>query len=99
LVQGATQVGSPLYEAGVDGGDRIARIGAHAITSDTAWRAMLAAHKPGDTAPITFVQRGVERTATLHFGADPRLVVAPMENPTPAQMRVREGWLSSRPRP
>lgn len=98
LVQGATQVGSPLYEAGVDGGDRIVRIGAHAITSDTAWRAMLAEQKPGDTAPITFIQRGVERTGTLTFGADPRLVVVPMENPTPEQMRVRESWLGSRAR-
>lgn len=99
LIQQGTQVGSPLYQAGVDGGDRIVRVGTHAITSDTAWRAMLAAHRPGDTAPITWVQRGAERTGTLTFGADPRLVVVPMEGATEAQLRFRAAWLSSRTRP
>jgi predicted metalloprotease with PDZ domain len=95
LIQQGTQVGSPIYVAGVDNGDRIVRIGTHAITSDTAWRAMLAAHKPGDTAPITYLQRGVERTGTITFGADPRLVVVPMTAATEAQLAFRRGWLGT----
>jgi predicted metalloprotease with PDZ domain len=100
LIQQTTQVGSPLYEAGVEGGDRIVRIGAHAISSDTAWRAMAAAHKPGDTAPITFVQRGVERSAMLRFGTNPQLRVVPVEDNggtlSEAQRGFRASWLGPR---
>lgn len=92
-----TPVGSPLYEAGVEAGDRIARIGTHTISSDTAWRAMLAAHKPGDTAPITFTQRGLERTAMLRFVSSPQLQVVAVEADggtlSEAQRRFRQGWL------
>jgi predicted metalloprotease with PDZ domain len=99
-IQQTTQVGSPLYEAGVEGGDRIVRIGAHAISSDTAWRAMAAAHKPGDTAPITFVQRGVERSAMLRFGTNPQLRVVPVEDNggtlSEAQRGFRASWLGPR---
>jgi predicted metalloprotease with PDZ domain len=96
LIQQATTVGSPLYEAGVDGGDRIVRIGPHAITSDTAWRAMVAAVRPGDVLPITYLQRGRERSGTIRIGSDPRLVVVPVEAPTEAQLRFRRGWLGTR---
>ncbi len=99
LIQQGTQVGSPLYEAGVDGGDRIVRIGPHAITSDTAWRAMAAAVRPGEVRPITYLQRGRERTGTIRIGHDPRLVVVPVESPTPAQLAFRRAWLGSRAGP
>jgi predicted metalloprotease with PDZ domain len=102
LIQQTTQIGSPLYEAGVEGGDRIVRIGTVTITSDTAWRAMAATHKPGDAAPITFVQRGVERTAMLRFGSNPQLQVVPVEADggtlSEAQQRFRQAWLGSRAR-
>jgi predicted metalloprotease with PDZ domain len=102
LIQGTMQVGSPLYEAGVEGGDRIVRLGTTAITSDTAWRAVASQLKPGDTTPITFVQRGVERTAMLRVGANPQLRVVPVEEDggtlTDAQRRFRQAWLGTRVR-
>lgn len=102
LIQNTTQVGSPLYEAGVEAGDRIVRVGTVAITSDTAWRAVVAAHKPGDSAPITFMQRGIERTGTLRFASNPQLRAVPVEDDggtlSEAQRAFRQGWLGSRVR-
>lgn len=90
-----TQVGSPLYDAGLDRGDVITSIGGIALTSDEAWGGVKAARQPGATAPITWLRHGVEHAGTIRYDADPRVVTVPMENPTPAQLAFRQEWLRS----
>ena len=98
IIGGAVAPGTPLYEAGLDRGDQIVALGKTEIEDAAGWTAALADAKPGDDLPIRFLQRGVERSATLHLIADPsfRLVRAEAKDDgevTPEQLAFRTAWL------
>ncbi|MFC5342654.1 M61 family metallopeptidase [Brevundimonas staleyi] len=97
IIGGAVAPGTPLYEAGLDRGDQIVALGETEIDDQAGWIAALAAAKPGDDLPIRFLQRGVERSATLHLVADPSFRLVRMEADgeaiTPAQQAFRDAWL------
>ncbi len=94
---GATAPNTPLYLAGLDGGDEIVRLGDTAIDSQANWDDALKALKPGDTVAITYIQRGAERTAQLRLGTDPAFELVRIETTggaaTPAQLAFRNAWL------
>ncbi len=100
LVRSPAIIGTPLYDAGVERGDRIISIGGAPVPSDAAWEAIAAAHKPGDVVPIIFESRGTTRTAQVAFAADPQLEAVTFESvgqqPTAAEMKFRMSWLGSR---
>lgn len=99
IVPAALAPGTPLYEAGLDRGDQIVAVGETTIAGAADWTAALAAARPGDALPIRFLQRGMERSATLRFVADPsfRLVRAEADggNVTPEQLAFRQTWLGA----
>lgn len=99
LVSG-TLVGTPLYEAGLDRGDRIIALAGRPVRSDDDVNAVLAAHAPGDAVEIRYEQRGRKHTATLRLAEDPRLEVVTFERagrPVSAEIRrFREAWLGSK---
>lgn len=99
LVSG-TLVGTPLYEAGLDRGDRIIALDGRPVRSDDDVSAVLAAHAPGDAVEIRYEQRGRERTATLRLAEDPRLEVVTFERAgrpvTDEIRRFRDAWLGSK---
>jgi predicted metalloprotease with PDZ domain len=92
--------GSPLYEAGVEEGDRIVSIDGRPLRSDAAWQGIKDALRPGFRAEIIFTQRGERRRGQLRVIDDPRLELVPFEaagrTPTPEQRAFRAGWLGSR---
>jgi predicted metalloprotease with PDZ domain len=67
------------------------------ITSDADAAAALGRYKPGQTADITYRQRGLDRRATLTFLADPTVEVVRYETagvkPTAQQLAFRAAWL------
>ena len=96
-----TLVGTPLYEAGIDRGDRILSLDGRAIASDAALSSVLAAHRPGDVIPVEYETRGgIRRTARLALAEDPALEVVTYEAagmPLTAQMRAfRQDWLGAK---
>lgn len=97
IIPAALAPGTPLYEAGLDRGDQIVAVGETSIAGAADWTAALAAAKPGDVLPIRFLQRGMERSATLRVVADPsfRLVRAEADggSVTPEQLAFRQAWL------
>jgi len=99
-VTSATIAGTPLYAAGVERGDRILAAGGEPVRSEAEWRALLAAHAPGDEVPLVFQQRGREVRATLRLAVDPRVEVIPSElageAPADSQRAFRTAWLGSR---
>ena len=99
-VQAGTLIGTPVYAAGLEAGDRIRSLDGRPVRSADDWRQGLAAHSPGDELPLVFEQRGVEVRAALRLAADPELVVLPGElagvPPTAEARARREGWLGSR---
>lgn len=99
IIPAALAPGTPLYEAGLDRGDQIVAVGETTIAGGADWTAALAAARPGDALPIRFLQRGMERSATLRLVADPsfRLLRAEADGGavTPAQMAFRQAWLGA----
>ena len=95
-----TIIGSPLYEAGLDRGDRIVALDGRSISSGADVRAVLASHSPGDRIQVQFVQRAETRTATIQLIESPRLEVVTYEaagmDLTPAMREFREAWLGGK---
>jgi predicted metalloprotease with PDZ domain len=96
----APLVGSPLYEAGIEAGDRIVSIDGTPATRAEQLAEFAAAHRPGDVARVAFHQRGSDRTATITLVEDPTLEVVTFEaagRPVSEEIRrFRAAWLHSK---
>ena len=99
IISSNTIIASPLYETGLDRGDQVLAIDRLKITSQERWDTALRRHKPGDTATIRFLQRGIERRAEIHFDEDPGVEVVTLESagdePSDRQLAFREAWLGA----
>jgi predicted metalloprotease with PDZ domain len=98
-VTSPTQMGTPLYKAGIDAGDVILKADGKAI--DAAGLTELVAGKnPGDKITITYRDRAGEHETTLTLEENPYIEVVTYEKAgkelTPAQKFFRESWLSSK---
>jgi predicted metalloprotease with PDZ domain len=65
--------GTPLYEAGVDSGDRITAIAGIAPANQAAVDRALSGLRPGDDVSITFESRGGTYSASVRAAPDPGL--------------------------
>ncbi len=94
-----TLVGQPLFEAGLDNGDRILRVDGTPATDDAVLERVLGRHAPGDVVSIDVVNRAGHGSARVTLAADPTLELLSYENvgrtPTPAMRRLREEWLGT----
>lgn len=92
-----TIVDTPLYEAGLDRGDEILRIGETEIDSEEDYDAAVARLSPGEATEIFYRSRDGERRATLTAAEDWRLEIVTYESAgrdlTPAQADFRAAWL------
>lgn len=92
-----TAPGTPLYDAGLDRGDEIVRVGDTDIDTQADCDRALQRARPGDTLDVRYLQRGVEKRATVRLAADPAVEMVRVETtggqPTAAQLAFREAWL------
>lgn len=97
LVGSATIVGTPMYEAGLDAGDRIIQLDGRSLASADDVSAVLTAHRPGDTIPVVFESRGTRQEATITLATSPRLEALLFEEagqPVTDEVRARrDAWL------
>ncbi|HEY0810386.1 MAG TPA: PDZ domain-containing protein [Longimicrobiales bacterium] len=97
-----TAVGSPLYQAGVDRGDRIVSLDDKPMTGSADVDAVLKAHKPGDRINIVYESRGETRNAVLTLAESDQLEIVTYEKAgmavTEDMKRLREAWLGSKVR-
>jgi predicted metalloprotease with PDZ domain len=91
-LRGATLVDTPLYEAGLDRGDRITRLGGRAVTSRGDLDAALEGRRPGDRVEIGFHSRGTERTAMVILGRSEALSAALDPSAGPDARRFLAAW-------
>lgn len=100
VVAGNTPVGSPIYQAGVDRGDRILTLDGKTLKTASEIDAILAAHKPGEEIAIIYESRGQQYTRTLKLVEREQMEVVTNEKagvPVTDQMKaLREGWLGSK---
>ena len=78
IIASNTRIGSPLYDAGLDRGDEIMRIGRFRINNKKDWDRALRRHQPGDTAILDYRQRGRDMRVEITFVEDETLEMARM---------------------
>jgi predicted metalloprotease with PDZ domain len=93
-------IGSPLYDAGLERGDRIIGVDGKEFSAEADFRGAIAAHKPGDKVIIAFEGRAGRREVGMTLAENPALQVVAFEdagmNPTDQQLAFRAKWLSTR---
>ncbi|QCR23245.1 M61 family metallopeptidase [Pontibacter sp. SGAir0037] len=99
LLNGAV-IGSPIYKAGLEGGDVLLTLDGKKLTDTKTFDAILAAHKPGETIPVTFERYGETRNASIVLEENPNLEVVLFEDAgqkvTSKVKKFREEWLGAK---
>ena len=102
VVAGNTQVGSPLYAAGVDRGDRILTLDGKSLKNSSELDAIVAAHKPGEAVAIAFESRGQQLNGTVTLAEREQLEIVTYEKAglavTDEMKALRSSWLESKAR-
>ncbi|MBX9928608.1 MAG: hypothetical protein K2X99_06805 [Gemmatimonadaceae bacterium] len=96
LLQRAVLVGSPLYAAGLETGDRLVSFNGAPATSPAVADSVLATLRPGQTVPIEWGSRAGVQRGTITIGTSPRLESALAADATPAQRAFRARWLGAK---
>jgi predicted metalloprotease with PDZ domain len=95
-----TLIGTPLYDAGLDRGDRITSLAGTSVTAESGLEGILQGLEPGDEVEIEFWSRGDDYNATLVLDADPAVEVVTFEaldrDITPEIAAFRSAWLDGR---
>lgn len=103
VLQAGPLVGTPIYAAGMDRGDRLITIDGRPAATPEVVSEVLAARRAGDAIAVTFESRGQSLRATMTLATSPRVEVRALEEagqaPTPAQLAFRQRWLGSRASP
>ncbi len=95
-VANATLKGSAIYEAGIDIGDFILKIGEDSLTGNVNLDQIISKYKPGQEVPVTFEHKGIVKSSILKVQEDNALAVVALENANPQQVQFRNNWLSSK---
>ena len=92
--------GSPLYEAGLDRGDRIVEVDGHAARTRPELDAILARHEPGDRIHVRAETRAGRKEVDVVPAAPPGFRIVSYESAgrplSPEMAAFRAAWLSSK---
>lgn len=95
-----TTIGLSAYNAGLENGDVIVKIGNHELSKELALDAILKNFKPGDEAKITYNRLGKEEQSKITFVADPSYIISVSETDEKSlseeQKKTRAAWLDSK---
>ena len=98
-VTSAPTIGSPLYEAGVERGDRIVSIAGRAMVTQADLDAVLSDKKAGASLPAVIIGREGRKEVTIPLADDFRLEIVPFEKAgRPVSKEIvafRSAWMSS----
>ncbi len=91
-------VGTPLYVAGVEMGDRVISLGSIPLRNAVALDRALRGKTPRDRIGIVFESQGVRRTAQLVLGEDPTVAATLFDEAliTSEIASFRASWLSAK---
>lgn len=98
---GATTIGSPLFEAGLDADDVLTTIAERPVRNADDVARVLGDLRPGQTVAVTWESaRSGQKSGRMTLRTNPRVEVVPFEEagrtPTAEQMAFRRDWLGSR---
>jgi predicted metalloprotease with PDZ domain len=99
-ITGATLVGSPLYEAGLDRDDRIVELAGRPLKQASDVAAAIKGKKPGETVKARIEKRTGQREVEIKLGESPQFELVSYEAAgrtlSAAQTSFRDAWLSSK---
>ena len=97
-----TTMGTPIYEAGIDRGDRIVSLDGRRVRSADDVGAVLRGRRPGERIAVVYQSRDGERTSEIILAESPALEVVTFEAAGLAVdaeiRRFREDWLEPKGR-
>jgi len=97
---GNTQIGTPIYKAGLEGGDIILTADGKEMKSAQDLNDIVATKKVGDKINITYKNRSGQHTTTITTEESPAVQVVSFESAgktlTSEQQAFRTNWLSSK---
>jgi len=100
VISGNTEVGSPLYKAGLDANDVIKSIDGKEIANARDMKKLLAASEPGEELNIKYESLGEQYKTTIRLAANPELEVLTYEQAgmqlTDEMRAFRSDWLGSK---
>jgi len=100
VVRGAAIIGTPLYRAGLDRGDRVLSLGGRPLRTVADVDAAIQARRPGDSLNVQALSRGLPVSSVIVLEADPRLEVVTYERAgrevSDSIRAFRAAWLGSR---
>ena len=96
-IRSATHRGSPVYEAGLDRGDKILSLADETIRTVAEFDSLIEQQEIGASIAVRYLSRGDTVDAVLELIADPVLEVVPYEHKemtvTPEMLALRKAWL------
>jgi len=99
-ITGNTQKGTPIYKAGIEGGDIILTADGKDMKSTQELADIVAAKKPGDKIAVTYKNRAGQHNTTITVEESPAVQVVSFESSgktlTKEQQDFRTNWLSSK---
>jgi len=100
VISSQTQIGTPIYQAGLDRGDVILSLDGRAVTKAADVLAIVKQKQPGDRVAVEFEQRGQRKSATIDLRESDQLEIVTYEaagmSVTPAMEQLRREWLGSK---
>jgi predicted metalloprotease with PDZ domain len=87
---------SPGWKAGISSGDEIVEFNNRKVDPE-GWKDAMSAIQPGDTIHITFSRRDKKKDAEIIAGKKQQssFAIKPMTNPSPVQLEILNGWLTT----
>lgn len=97
-VANSVEKGSALYQAGVNKGVEIVKLGNRRIRSQRAWDQALGSYSVGDETTITYIARGHEYEMPITIAGDPSFKVTSLSDSemTANQKAFRASWFGAK---
>lgn len=95
-IYGNTKMGSSAYNAGLENGDKIIKVGNFTLSDDLDFNTILNKFKPNDVVIIVFERLGNTRETNVTLQESASYTIALFEDATDEQKANRETWLNTK---
>jgi predicted metalloprotease with PDZ domain len=100
VILGNVRMGSSAYNAGLENGDKLLKLGSVEITNGTNMQDVLSEFKPEQTLDLTYERFDEQRQTTIVFKPNHQYNISLLEKTgatlTPEQLQRRQKWLSTK---
>ncbi|NOY47153.1 MAG: M61 family metallopeptidase [Chlorobi bacterium] len=91
-----TKMGSSAYNAGLENGDKIIKVGDFTLSDDLDFNTIINRFKPADVVNITYERLGNTRETTVTLQESNSYIIALFEDANDVQKANRDAWLNSK---